>query len=139
MPFILYIYASSFIIFYVFSIRWSISVLNDPLHLLKNNKKNDPLIEMEKFCISRYDFMLALGENMWVSYYHKSRVRILQVKQYLNFKSISSTLGLWQIGMTFFTQILALVLRSLFHNELLDQKIPLILLDLIVKHNMELS
>ena len=66
-------------------------------------------------------------------------MKILQVEQYLNFKPTSSTLGLWEIGMTFLTQILALVLRSLFHNELLDQKIPLILLDLIVKHNMELS
>ena len=66
-------------------------------------------------------------------------MRILQVEQYLNFKSISSTLGLWEIGMTFFMQILASVLRSLFHNELLDQKIPLMLLDLIVKHNMEFS
>ena len=36
-------------------------VLNDPLHLLK--KKNDPLIEMEKSCISRYDFMLALRQK----------------------------------------------------------------------------
>ena len=36
-------------------------VLNDPLHPLK--KKNGPLIEMEKFCISRYDFMLALREE----------------------------------------------------------------------------
>ena len=36
-------------------------VLNDPLHLLK--KKNDPLIEMEIFCISRYDFMLAVRER----------------------------------------------------------------------------
>ena len=36
-------------------------VLNDPLHLLK--KKNDPLIEMEKSCISRYDFMLAVRQK----------------------------------------------------------------------------
>ena len=37
-------------------------VLNDPLHLLKK-KKNDPLIEMEIFCISTYDFMLAVRER----------------------------------------------------------------------------
>ena len=37
-------------------------VLNDPLHLLEK-KKNDPLIEMEKSCISRYDFMLALRQK----------------------------------------------------------------------------
>ena len=38
-------------------------VLNGPLHLLKKKKKNDPLIEMEIFCISRYDFMLAVRER----------------------------------------------------------------------------
>ena len=38
-------------------------VLNDPLHLLKKKKKNDQLIEMENFCISRYDFMLAVRER----------------------------------------------------------------------------
>ena len=40
-------------------------VLNDPLHLLKKKKekKRDPLIEMEKICISKYDFMFALMEK----------------------------------------------------------------------------
>ena len=38
-------------------------VLNDPLHLLKKKKKKDPLIEMEKICISKYDFMFALMEK----------------------------------------------------------------------------
>ena len=37
-------------------------VLNDPLHLLKKKKK-DPLIKMEKSCISRYDFMLELRQK----------------------------------------------------------------------------
>ena len=62
MHFILYIYATSFIIFLTFAVLGeAYQVLNDPLHLLK--KKNDPLIEMEIFCISRYDFMLAVRER----------------------------------------------------------------------------
>ena len=72
---------------------------------------------MEIFCISRYDFMLAIREKFVSFILPLNRVRILQIEQYLNFKSISSTLGLWEIGMTLFTQILASVLRSLSHNE----------------------
>ena len=50
-------------LFFMFAVLGeAYQVLNDPLHLLKR-KKNDLLIEMENFCISRYDFMLVLGEK----------------------------------------------------------------------------
>ena len=53
-------------LFFMFAVLGgAYQVLNDLLHLLekKEKKKKDPLIEMEKSCISRYDFMLALRQK----------------------------------------------------------------------------
>ena len=52
-------------IFYVRSIRWNISSFKWSIasSQKKKKKKKDPLIKMEKICISRYDFMLPLMEK----------------------------------------------------------------------------
>ena len=52
-------------LFFMFAVLGeAYQVLNDPLHLLKKKKKKkNPLIEMIKICIFRYDFMFALMEK----------------------------------------------------------------------------